>query len=226
MTRIGASLLGLVVMPFGMVGGTLAQTPQRQSIYTCIDASGKKVVAQSPIVGCKGEQRDMRPDGSTRGVVPATLTPDEIAQQEACERAARVALSERQDANRRDRLMLTRYPNEAAHGKARNVALDDVRKATRVSEERVAELKTSRRPLMDEAEFYVGKPLPLRLKTQIDANDASIAALQALMQNQQVEAVRIDKQYDDQLVRLRKLWAGAPPGTLDVIEIPDCNKRR
>ena len=133
---------------------------------------------------------------------------------EAREREAVAERARRQEAIRRDRNLLARFPDEAAHRKARAAALDDVRKALRLSEERVALLMAERKPLMDEAEFYVGKPLPGKLRTQLDANDASTEAQRTLGQNQQLEIVRVNKLYDAELERLKKLWAGAQPGSL------------
>ena len=82
----------------------------------------------------------------------------------------------------------------------------------RVSESRVKLLMAERKPLLDEAEFYVGKPLPTKLKSQIDANDAALDAQRTLIANQEVEVGRINAIYDAELVGLRKLWAGAPVG--------------
>ena len=123
----------------------------------------------------------------------------------------------RQDALRRDRNLMVRFPNEAAHRKAREAALADVRKAVKVSEARVALLATERKPLLDEAEFYVGKPLPAKLKAQFEANDVSAEAQRALMLNQQLEMARIEKLYDAELERLKRLWAGEPPGSLGML---------
>ena len=69
--------------------------------------------------------------------------------------------------------------------------------------------------LLDEAEFYKGKPLPPKLKQQLDANEAAAEAQRVLIENQKAELVRINKLYDTELARLKKLWAGAPPGSLD-----------
>ena len=86
-----------------------------------------------------------------------------------------------------------------------------------MSEARLALLAKERKPLTDEAEFYVGKPLPGKLKTQLDANDASVDAQRVLVQNQKLEVVRIDALYDAELIRLRLLWGGAQPGSLGMI---------
>ena len=56
--------------------------------------------------------------------------------------------------------------------------------------------------------------LPTKLKQAIDANDATTEAQRSLVANQKAEMVRIDTNYDAELERLRKLWAGAQPGSL------------
>jgi hypothetical protein len=55
-----------------------------------------------------------------------------------------------------------------------------------------AELAAERKPLLDEAEFYKGKPLPPKLKAQIDANDAAVEA-QRGGANQEAELDRINR---------------------------------
>ena len=184
-------------------------------IYTCTDASGKRLTSDRLIDECNArEQRVLNADGSVRRIVPPTPTSDERAEIEVRERDALAERARRQEAIRRDRNLLARFPDEAAHRKARAAALDDVRKALRVSEERVALLTAERKPLTDEAEFYVGKALPGKLRAQLDANDASTEAQRTLAQNQQLEIVRVNKLYDAELERLKKLWAGAQPGSL------------
>jgi len=187
-------------------------------IYTCVDAGGKRLTSDRPIIECTTrEQRVLNADGSVRRIVPPTPTADERAELEARERTAAAERVARQDAVRRDRNLLIRFPNEAAHRKAREAALDDMRKAVRTSEARVALLAAERKPLLDEAEFYVGKPLPQKLRSQLDANDATTDAQRTLVQNQQAEIVRINLLYDAELERLKKLWSGAPPGSMGVL---------
>jgi hypothetical protein len=150
-------------------------------------------------------------------VVPPTPTADERSEMEARERDAAVERANHQDAVRRDRNLLARYPNEASHKKAREAALEDIRKSMRLSEARLAALANERKPLMDESEFYVGKPLPGKLKLQLDANDASFDAQRSLLQNQRQEVTRIEQLFDAELLRLRSLWAGAQPGSMGVL---------
>lgn len=195
-----------------------AQSVGKAAIYTCIDATGKRLTSDRPIAECSArEQRVLNADGSVRSIVPPTLTATERGDAEARERDAAAERARQQEAVRRDRNLLARYPTEAAHRKARELALEDLRKALRLSEARMAALATERKPLTDEAEFYVGKTLPLKLRLALDANDASVEAQKSLMQNQQVEALRIDLLYDAELERLKKLWSGAQPGSLGIL---------
>jgi hypothetical protein len=199
-----------------------AQAPTASAgIYTCIDSKGRRLTADRPIPECAAkEQQILNHDGSLRAVHPPTLTADERAEVEARERAAAEVRAAQADAVRRDRNLRARYPNEAAHNRAREAAADTVRLAMKATEIRLRELATERKPLRDEAEFYVGKTLPPKLRAAIDANDAAVDAQRAAATNQEAELVRINRLYDAELARLRQLWAGAPPGSLGPLAPP------
>jgi hypothetical protein len=189
--------------------------PPPRPIFSCTDANGKKLTSDRPIPDCSNrDQRLLNPDGSVQSIVPPTPTADERAESEAREREANAERVAKMDAIRRDRNLVARFSDEAAHNKARSKALDDIRNSVRVSQDRIALLNVERKPLLDEAEFYVGKSLPSKLKLALDANDASLEAQKSLIQNQQAEVIRINALYDVELARLRKLWAGAPAGSL------------
>lgn len=184
-------------------------------IYTCIDDKGRRLTSDRPIAECTHkEQRILNADGSLKAVRPPTLTADERAEVEARERAAAEAKAARADAVRRDRNLVARYPDQAVHDRARTAALDTLKLAIRASSLRLEALGLDRKPLLDEAEFYKGKPLPADLRTALDANDAATAAQRSAMQGQEAELVRINKLYDAELAHLKQLWAGAQPGTL------------
>ena len=184
-------------------------------IYTCTDATGKRLTSDRPIPACiDRDQRVLNADGSVKQTITRTLTAEERAENEAREREASSQTVTRQDAIRRDRNLMIRFPNLAAHQKAREAALDDLRKAMKKSDARIAALDTERKPLMDETEFYVGRKLPPRLKSLLDAIDASTEAQRALIQDQRTELERINAIYDAELVHLKQLWGGAQPGTV------------
>ena len=148
------------------------------------------------------------------------MTAEERAEQEARERAAAEARATLADAVRRDRNLVARYPNEASHNRAREAAIDTVKLAMKATEMRLNELAVERKPLREEAEFYQGRPLPPKLRAAIDANEASVEAQRSAQSNQEAELGRINKIYDAELDRLRRLWAGAPAGSLGPLAGP------
>ena len=195
------------------------QPPAGAGIYSCTTPDGRRLTSDRPIAECSSrEQRILNADGSFRAILPPYLSPEDRAAQEARERKAASERAAQNDAIRRDRTLMLRFPNEAAHLNARNAALDDANKAMRASERRIKDLGKERKPLTDEAEFYKGRPMPAKLKQLLDANDASVEALQQLIENQRAESVRLNKRFDVELARLKKLWAGAAPGSLPVTD--------
>jgi hypothetical protein len=213
---LGAALAGVVAD-----AAAQANASSVVGIYTCIDDKGLKRTSDRPIAECSDrEQRVLNKDGSLRRIVPATLTPDERAEREAAERKAAEERAAMNDAVRRDRNLKARFPNEAAHTRAREASLEVVRAGMRGSAQRIKELDAERKPLTEEAEFYRGRPLPARLKQQIEANETSVGAQRELMQTQESELGRINRIYDNELEHLRKLWSGARPGSVSLVSAP------
>ena len=213
-------LAAAALAAWGLLGAmpAWAQATQAASsagIFTCVDAQGRRMTSDRPIAECSArEQRVLNRDGSVQRVVPPTLTPEERAEREAADRRAVLERAGQADALRRDRNLMSRFPNEAAHRKSREAALDTVRLATKASEVRMKELAADRKPLADEAEFFKGRQMPARLKQALDSNDAAVEAQRGAATNQESELVRINKLHDVELARLRQLWAGAAPGSL------------
>lgn len=204
-----ATSLGLVV---ALALASTWPQPAQARIYSCVDAQGKHLTSDRPIPECLDrEHRELNKDGSQKRVVPPRMTPAERAAQEEARKKLVLAEQSYKDAVRRDRNLMLRYPSQAAHDKARQLALDDLHKATQASEQRMAELIKERKPLLADAEFYKGKPLPFKLKAKLDTNEASQQAQKDIIENQAAEKGRINGLYDAELQRLRKLWSGAPP---------------
>jgi len=193
--------------------------PQIRTIFQC-ELNGKKITSDRLIPECAHkEQKELNPDGSLKRIHPPTPTADELAAKEEKDREAKLELAAKNDAVRRDRNLMQRFPDEAAHRKAREKALDELRTAGKIYADRIAALTIEKKKLEDEKQFYVdpprvNKPLPTQLKQKIDANDASLEAQRSLVQNQVNETERINALYDAELARLRKLWGGTQPGSL------------
>lgn len=197
------------------------RAPSTGGIYTCIDDQGRRLTSDRPIAACSAkEQQILNKDGSLRGIHPPTLTADERAVVEARERKASAERMAQIETTRRDKNLLARYPNEAAHRKAREAALDTLRLAIKATEDRLKELQAERKPLDNEVEFYKGKRLPPKLKGQLEANDTAVEAQKEAAANQQAELERVNRIYDTELARLQRLWAGAAPGSMGPLPMP------
>jgi len=192
--------------------GALANPGQ---VFTCVAASGRTLTSDRLIGECMDrEQRVLGRDGTVLRIVPPTLTAEERAEKDAKDRRAAAEKEARAEAARRDRSLMERFPDASAHQKAREAALTDVRTSIGLSELRQRELAAERKPLMEEAEFYKGKGLPAKLRQQLDANEAATSAQRDAQANQKIEVDRVNKLFDTELGRLKRLWAGAPPGSV------------
>jgi hypothetical protein len=213
--RTGAAVLMGSLWMAGPAGAQ-SNAPSASGIYSCVTSDGRKLTSDRPIPECATrEQRLLNSDGSTRRMVPPSMSPEEQAAAEARKRQLDNERAAQQDAVRRDRNLLQRYKDEASHQRAREAALDDIRKAMQLSEQRLKDLASERKPLLEETEFYKGKRLPLKLQHQLDTNEAAADAQRQSIENQRAEMVRLNRIFDDELNRLRRMWAGAAPGLPD-----------
>jgi hypothetical protein len=213
-----ATALAGVVLACASIGATAqSRAAAAGTIFTCVDDKGRQLRRDRYIHECSDrEQRVLNKDGSMREVLPPTYTAEERTEQDAERKKRDEERAAQADAVRRDRNLKARFPNEAAHQRARETALGAVHQAMKASEQRLRDLAEERKPLLNEAEFYKGKKMPPRLKQQLDANDATTLAQREAMQNQEAEVARINRIFDQELEHLRKLWGGALPGTVSV----------
>jgi len=210
--------VAMVVLVLSPAAWSQSAGGSRGSIFSCT-VDGKLVRSDREIPNCTGEQRELFSDGSFKRIVPPRLSPEERANQDERARQVEVERAGVNDAIRRDRNLMLRYPNEARHAKARAEALDDSRTSVRRSEARIALLSIEQKKLRDEAEFYPDKQkMPLKLKQDLDANEAALAAQRSLAQNQNTEISRINANFDAELAHLRKLWGGAVAGSLGPVK--------
>jgi hypothetical protein len=146
---------------------------------------------------------------------PSALSP---AQELACaehQRWASIAADCRRAAERDDRRRLTKYPSESVHRKAEVDEIATVVVKLRAPNARLAELLAQHTVLAQKAEFYP-KGVPLELRREIEANDAALLAVRDVFRVIEGEIAGVVDKYDDERGHLRKLWGGAPPGSIGV----------
>ncbi|HEY8707916.1 MAG TPA: DUF4124 domain-containing protein [Burkholderiaceae bacterium] len=189
---------------------TFAAAAGAQGIYTCVDAKGRRLTADRPIIDCiDREQTELSSGGLPRRRIAPSPTAAERAAEAA--RLARLA-DERKHADeekKQERALVSRYPNRPAHDKERREALARVDSLKALANTRIAELLAQRKAMADEHEFYrsPGTPLPARLKHQMEEVDRQLAVQQRSLVEQDAEKGRINARFDAELQRLTLLWA-------------------
>lgn len=193
-----------------LAGAVSAQNAPVQGIYTCVDAQGRKLTSDRPIPECiDREQKLLNPSGTLKQKIGPTLTAVERAAQEAREKQELEEQNRISEERRRDKALLARYPNRAAHDKERNEALAQISVVTKAASTRLNELAAQRKKLDDEMEFYKKDPkkAPEYLRRQVEENNQSSAVQKRFIVDQDEEVRRVNGRFDDELARLRPLWA-------------------
>ena len=196
-------------------GAVLAQA-SLSGIYTCVDAKGRKLTSDRPIPECTDrEQNVLNPSGTVKAKVGPSLTADERAAQEAKDKAELEARARAQEEKRRDRALLTRYPNRAVHDKERTEALAQIALVKQAAQTRVTELMRQRGQLDQEMEFYKKDPskAPASLRRQVDELAQSLAVQARFIADQDGEIRRVNVRFDEELVRLKLLWGMQAPAS-------------
>lgn len=206
-------LVGAQVLAACMVAPVLAQTPAPGTgpeVYTCIDKSGRRLTSDRFIPECSDrEQRVLDASGAERRRIGPMLSEHERSAQEA-ERRKRAQAKAQQIADQRaERVLIMRYPDEAAHRAERKDALRQVDDQIAMAKDRIAELHAERKKLDDELEFYSGAlyKAPTRLQRAYADNDQAMDEQQRFIMAREEDRARINKRFDVELAKLRVLWA-------------------
>ncbi|SDN62830.1 DUF4124 domain-containing protein [Polaromonas sp. JS666] len=181
-----------------------------QHIYTCVDGKGRKITADRPIAECMDRtQKELNRSGTVKREVGPSLTAQERAAQEEKDKAAAEARAREAEDKRRDRALLLRYPSRAVHDQERVIALAQVDEVIKASNKRTAELAEQRKAIQAEFEFYAKDPgkAPPGLKRKVEENEASSAVQRKFVQDQEQEKKRVSQRFDEELVKLKQLWA-------------------
>lgn len=190
-----------------------------QGIYTCTDAKGRRLTADRPIIDCiDREQTELSPGGIVRRKIGPSLTAAERAAEEEQARRQEEERNRLADDKKREKALVTRYPNRAVHDQERAQALAMVDSVTAAAQLRTKELMVQRRFLDREVEFYQIDPsrMPPKLKRQIEDVNKQLDAQRRFVADQEVEKVRVNARFDEELARLKLLWAqqqGTPAPT-------------
>jgi hypothetical protein len=201
----------ILILTLGLTGLTfLSDAAAAQDIYTCIDGKGRTITADRPIAECIDRtQRELSRTGLVKRQLGPSLTAHEqAAQDERDKQAVEIRAREAED-KRRDKALVQRYPTRAAHDQERAAALVQIDEVIKASSKKRGELAEQRKAIAGEFEFYVKDPsrAPVSLKRRLEENESSVAVQQKFIADQEQEKKRVNLRFDEELVRLKQLWA-------------------
>nr|MDP2190976.1 DUF4124 domain-containing protein [Rhodoferax sp.] len=208
---------GILLTGLSSLTSTQAQQPATQGsqgIYTCIDAKGRKLTSDRPIAECTDrEQKVLNPSGTVKAKVGPTLTAQERTELETKEKAEQEEQARVNEEKRRERALLIRYPNKAVHDKERAAALAQIGVVRQAAVNRVEELLRQRTAIFGEMEFYKKDPskAPPSVRSQVDEVTQSLAIQSRFIADQDIELKRVNARFDEELLRLKRLWALQSP---------------
>jgi len=193
-------LLSAVLVP------ALAQQPQR--MYKCVDAKGKVYYTQVPPRECLGrETQELDKSGMVVKRNERAATPAEIQAREA-ERKKKLEQDEKSKEDRRKALaLLNTYSSEKDIEDARARALKEAQDAIEATERTIAGAEKRQKELEGEKEFYVKKPMPLKLRQEIANTETEIKNQNALLEAKKKEITVINAKYDEDKRRYVELTA-------------------
>lgn len=179
-----------------------------------MDAKGRTLTADRPIAECTDRaQRALSSSGLVKRQIGPSLTAHEQAAQDESDRRAAEKLAREAEDRRRDKALLLRYPTPEVHDRERAAALLQIDEVIKASSKRRGELGEQRKALAGELEFYAKDPAsaPAPLKRRLEENEGNLAVQQRFMADQEQEKKRVNQRFDEELVKLRQLWALAGP---------------
>lgn len=193
-----------------ITAAVMAQPLPVQAIYTCVDASGKRLTADRPIAQCADrEQRVLGPTGVERSRLGPALSEMEMAQRLEQRRQEQLVQQRVVEQKRRDAALLARYPDRPMHDAARAHALQQIQELQSLTHAQMLHLEKDHQQLQQELEFYNkdAAKIPVRLRIAVQDVERARQEQQALWMVQAEEAKRIHQRFDAELERLQALWA-------------------
>lgn len=209
MQGLTGKLMTVLLLAAGLAQ-PVAWAQSSPGIYTCVDAQGRKLTADRPIRECLDrEQQVLNPSGTVRSTIGPSLTGPERAAQEQRKRREAAEQARLNEEKRRERALLLRYPNREMHDKERDEALSQIQVVRQAALKRVTELERQRKELETELEFYQNdiEKAPPSLKRQFAENEQSQGVQARFIADQDAEMARVNTRFDEELERLKQLWA-------------------
>jgi hypothetical protein len=174
----------------------LSQGAAAQFLYVCT-VGGHTVTGQVPPAECRNvDVRELNPDGTLHRLIPAPMTREQRQKkEEAQEEQLRKEEEDRAQA-RRDRSLLETYSSVDEIEAARSRDLAGRKTLIDRADARIAQYTKEKKRLDDEAEFYVNREMPPKLKEQFATNKTLTDQQVKTRADSVAEMSRINEKYN------------------------------
>lgn len=211
-TRTFSIAAGVVAV----LGLAVADQASARNSYCCTDANGKLACGDILPAAChKRPYRILDERGRLVKEVAAPLTPEQRMLRDAEEAKKLEEAKKAAEDKRRNQALLATYPSEKDIDIARDRALADFDKASVDTQKRYDEAVKEKKKLDAEKEFYVKKPMPAKLKKQVEDNEAAIKTAQGALDSRKEERDALAAKYDEEKKRYMELRYGKAPRSAD-----------
>jgi len=195
--------LALLVLIVVLPAAVSAAGPSR--MFKCVDAKGTTYYTQVPPPECQGKTTQ---ELSSQGRVlkeNEVLTPEQAAAREAERKRKAEAEKLAGEQRRKNAALLNTYSSEKDIDQARAEALKQAQEAIKSSETKIADSEKRRGSFDKEKEFYAKKPLPQKLKQDMEENELLIKKEREILEAKKKEILNINTKYDEDKRRFIEL---------------------
>ena len=200
----------LVLTLSAVLIGTALAAPAAARTFCCTDAKGRKICGDTLPEQC--EDRAYKEFGPNKvRNVEAPLTPEQKAARDAAEAQKKEDERIAAEAKRRDQALLNTYGNEKDIDLLRDRAVAEKEANGKQAQDKYDAALKRKKALERELEFYVKKPVPANLKSQIQQNETEIAAQQKALEDKNKDIEAVKAKFEDDRKRYRELTGGVKP---------------
>jgi len=187
-----------------LVAGSAFLSQAGAAIYTCVDASGRRISSDRPIAECMDrEQRVLNPSGTTRQSVGPSQSESERAAQDERRRREEVERLRAQEERLRQRALLSRYPDAEALERDRAGAVAPLEEVIASAGARMATLNAERVRL----ETQLRQRPSTELTNALEQVEQQRNSQERFLNNKRAEKEQVLRRFADMARQLEVLWA-------------------
>ncbi len=183
----------------------------QQRLYKCVDDKGKVYYTQVPPKECLGrETQELSRQGQVVKRNEAMLSTEQQAARDAERKKQQEQQIAEREEQRKNQALLNTYSSVNDIEDARARSLKDNEKAIQDAQNRMATAEKRKKELEAEKEFYLKKPMPLKLRDDIKNNELEINTQRGLLDVVKKQASGINAKYDEDRRRYAELTKAQP----------------